>query len=136
MEITDDRGADVVLDVVPFSAQPIVDAVEVARIGGKVVLSGIKGQDEVVKLDVDKVIYKELSIKGVYSQAREAYIEAFRMLSENKYRLERLHTHEYILPNAVEALKTLGREQNTHERPICVSLHPDASTMNTLSNTD
>jgi len=136
MEITHDRGADVVLDVVPFSAQPIVDAVEVARIGGKVILSGIKGQDEVVKLDVDRVIYKELSIKGVYSQARDAYIEAFRMLSENKYRLERLHTHEYTLPNAVEALKTLGREQNTHEQPICVSLHPDTSTMNTLANVD
>ncbi|MEC7488386.1 MAG: zinc-binding dehydrogenase [Pseudomonadota bacterium] len=133
MEITNNRGADVVLDVVPFFAQPIVDAIEVARIGGTVVLSGIKGQDEIVKLDVDRVIYKELSIKGVYSQAREAYVEAFRILAENKYRLERLHTHEFMLDRAEEALQTLGRDQNTKERPICISLHPDASTMNTLS---
>jgi len=133
MEITNNRGVDVVLDVVPFFAQPIVDAVEVARIGGTVVLSGIKGQDEIVKLDVDRVIYKELSIKGVYSQAREAYVEAFRLLAENKYRLERMHTHEFTLDRAEEAVQTLGRDQNTEERPICISLHPDASTMNTLS---
>ncbi|MDC0033049.1 alcohol dehydrogenase catalytic domain-containing protein [Alphaproteobacteria bacterium] len=129
MEITSNRGVDVVLDVVPYFAHPIVDAVEVARIGGTVVLSGIKGKDEIVKLDVDRVIYKELTIKGVYSQARDAYVEAFRMLAENKYQLERLHTHEFTLDRAEEALQTLGRDQNTDEHPICVSLHPDTTTM-------
>ncbi len=46
------------------------------------------------------------------------------MLEENKYRLERLHTHEFALDDAEEALQTLGRERNPGERPICVSLHP------------
>ena len=133
MEITNNRGVDVVLDVVPNFAQPVVDAVEAVRIGGTVVLSGIKGKDEIVKLDVDRMIYKEVTMKGVYSQARDAYIEAFRLLSENKYQLERLHTHEFTLDQAEEALQTLGREINTGDHPICVSLHPDASTMNTLA---
>ena len=129
MEITNGRGVDVVLDVVPVAAKPIADAVEVARIGGTIVLSGIKGKDENVSLDVDRVLYKELTIKGVYSQAREAYVEAFRLLAENNYRLERLHTHEYPLERAEEALQTLGRERNPEEQPICVSLHPDPATI-------
>ena len=36
---------------------------------------------------------KELVLKGVYSQAREAYLEAFRLLERNDYRLERLMGH-------------------------------------------
>ena len=129
MQITNGKGVDVALDVVPGTAQPVMDAVAATRIGGTVVLSGIKGKDEVVNLDVEGVIYKEIAIKGVYSQARDAYIEAFRMLAENKYRLERLHTHEFPLASAEEAIQTLGREHNTDQQPICVSLHPDASTI-------
>jgi threonine dehydrogenase-like Zn-dependent dehydrogenase len=131
MEITKGRGVDVVLDTVPVAAQPVVDAVEVARIGGTIVLGGIKGR-QTVTLDVDRVLYKELTIKGVYSQARDAYIEAFRMLAENKYRLERLHTDEFALEDAEQAILTMARERNPERNPICVSLHPEASTMGTL----
>ena len=129
MEITKGRGVDVVLDLVPVASQPVLDAIEVARIGGTVVLSGIKGSGGGITLDVDRVLYKELTIKGVYSQGREAYLEAFRLLSDNKYRLERLHTHEFLLEDAEEAVLTLGREKNSNQQPICVSLHPDSSTM-------
>ena len=100
MAITGGRGVDVALDVVPGAASAVEDAVAATRIGGTVVLSGIKAKDQVVALDVEAVIYKELAIRGVYSQARDAYVEAFRMLAENKYRLERLHTHEYDLDDA------------------------------------
>ncbi len=129
MEITDGRGADVVVDIVPVAAQPVLDAVEVTRIGGTIVLSGIKGSGGAVTLDVDRVLYKELTIQGVYSQARDAYIEAFRLLADNTYRLERLHTHEFPLEGAEEAVLTLGRERNPDQEPICVSLHPDTTTM-------
>ena len=124
MAITGGRGVDVALDVVPGAASAVEDAVAATRIGGTVVLSGIKAKDQVVALDVEAVIYKELAIRGVYSQARDAYVEAFRMLEENKYRLERLHTHEYDLDDAEEALQTMGRERNPDAEPICVSLHP------------
>jgi threonine dehydrogenase-like Zn-dependent dehydrogenase len=129
MEITDGRGVDVVVDIVPVAAQPVLDAVEVARIGGTIVLSGIKGSGGAVTLDVDRVLYKELTIQGVYSQGREAYIEAFRLLADNTYRLERLHTHEFPLESAEEAVLTLGRERNPDQQPICVTLHPDTTTM-------
>ena len=99
-----------------------------ARIGATIVLGGIKGRQKVT-MDVDSVLYKELTIKGAYSQARASYIEAFRMLAENKYQLERLHTDEFLLEDAEEAILTLGREINIDRKPVCISLHPDASTM-------
>ena len=129
MEITDGAGVDVALDVVPGGAGPVRDAIAAARIGGTIVLGGIKGKDETVDLDVESVIYKELVLKGVYSQAREAYLEAFRLLEANTYRLERMHTHEFLLEDAARALETLGRERDTDQEPICVSLHPDPSTI-------
>ena len=129
LEITDGVGVDVALDVVPGGAGPVRDAIAAARIGGTIVLSGIKGKDETVDLDVEAVIYKELVLKGVYSQARDAYLEAFRLLEQNTYNLERLHTHEFALEDAARALETLGRESDTDQEPICVSLHPGRTNM-------
>lgn len=128
MEITGGRGADVVLDVVPVSTQPIVDAVEVARVGATIVLSGIKGPTG-VSLNVDRIIYKELQIKGVYSQGNKAYREALRILEEGPPVLNMLHTHEFDLSHAEDAILTLGREKPSSADPICITIHPDASTM-------
>ena len=64
MAITGGRGVDVALDVVPGAASAVEDAIAATRIGGTVVLSGIKAKDQAVALDVEAVIYKELVIKG------------------------------------------------------------------------
>ena len=127
MAITKGRGVDVVLDVVPAATQPVIDAVAVCRIGGTIVLSGIKGGDRTVNLDTDRILYKELVIRGVYSQARESYREAFRMLGENRYRLEMLHTHRYPLARVEEAIQTLAHERDKGAEPVCVSIHPERS---------
>lgn len=71
--------------------------------------------------------YKKLTIKGVYSPAREATIKAFRMLAENTYYLERLHADEFPLEDAEHAILALGRERDADRNPICVSLHPEAA---------
>ncbi len=128
MQITGGRGVDVILDVVPVSTQPIVDAVEVARVGATIVLSGIKGPIG-VSLNVDRIIYKELIIKGVYSQGNKAYREAFRILDEGPQGLDLLHTHEFELSDAVDAILTLGKEKQSPVDPICITLHPDVATM-------
>jgi len=128
MQITGGRGVDLVLDVVPVSTQPVVDAVEVAKVGATIVLSGIKGPVG-VSLNVDRIIYKELTVQGVYSQGNKAYREALRILEEGPQVLNLLHTHEFELNRAEEALLTLGKEKESPVDPICITLHPDASTM-------
>jgi len=121
--ITGGRGVDVVVDVVPAAPHPVLHAVEAVRVGGTVVIAGVKGKDTRVQLDTDKVLFKELTIHGVYSQGRPAYDQALRMLAENRYDLARLHTHAFPLEKAEEALLTLGGEVQGREA-ICVSLHP------------
>jgi threonine dehydrogenase-like Zn-dependent dehydrogenase len=123
LEITNGAGADVVIDVVPASPHPIIHAVEAVRIGGTIVIAGVKGKDTRVALDTDRVLFKELTIHGVYSQGRPAYEQALRILAENRYRLERLHTHSFPLERAAEAIQALGGELPGIEA-ICVNVAP------------
>lgn len=122
------RGVDVILDVVPVATQPILDAIEVARTGATIILSGIKGKTALA-LNVDRILYKELLLRGVYSQGNEAYREAFRIIAENPPELSALHTHEFKLEDAETALLTLGKERADGTDPICITLHPSAATM-------
>jgi threonine dehydrogenase-like Zn-dependent dehydrogenase len=128
MSITQGRGVDVIVDVVPIATKPIVDAVEVARIGATIILAGIKGPTA-LSLNVDRILYKELHLKGVYSQGYHAYIEAFRILIENPPNLSLMHTHEFLLSRVEDALLTFGKELHSPAEPICMTLHPDPSTM-------
>jgi threonine dehydrogenase-like Zn-dependent dehydrogenase len=123
LELTRGRGVDVAIDVVPSTPQPIVDAIGAVRAGGTIVIAGVKGGTTTVALDSDRVLFKELTIKGVYSQGSPAYEQALRMLGENQYRMERLHTHSFSLENADRAIRTLAGEV-AGEEAICVSLHP------------
>lgn len=123
MEFTGGHGVDVAIDVVPASPQPIVDAVGAVRVGGTIIIGGVKGRTTTVALDSDRVLFKEITIHGVYSQGSSAYEQSLRMLAENKYRLERLHTHAYPLELADEAVRVLAG-QVAGEHGICISLHP------------
>jgi threonine dehydrogenase-like Zn-dependent dehydrogenase len=126
--ITRGRGVDVIVDVVPVSTKPILDAVEVARVGATIILAAIKGKTA-LSLNVDRILYKELVLKGVYSQGNVAYREAFRIIEENPPELQALHTHEFKLEEAEQALLTLGKEAKNARDPICITLHPSSATM-------
>jgi threonine dehydrogenase-like Zn-dependent dehydrogenase len=125
MAITASQGADVVIDVVPAAPYPVIDAVEAARPGGTIILAAVKGGRTTVALDTDRVLFKELTLRGVYSQGVEAYRQSLRLLEENRYDLGRLHTHEFPLEQAAQAVMTLAGDV-PGEQAICVSLHPKA----------
>jgi threonine dehydrogenase-like Zn-dependent dehydrogenase len=123
MDITRGQGADVVVDAVPAAPHPVIHAVEAARVGGTIVIGGVKGSDVKVNLDTDRLLYKELTLHGVFSQGWEAYEQALRILSENRYALERLHTHDFSLADVEKAILTLGGDI-PGEEAICVAIHP------------
>src|SRR5204863_5252177 len=99
-----------------------------ARVGATIVLSGVKGPVG-VSLNVNRIIYKELQIKGVYSQGNKAYREALRILEEGPAVLDLLHTHEFELSRAEDAILTMGKELKSPVDPISITIHPDVSTM-------
>lgn len=122
MAITHGRGVDVAIDVVPGSPQPVIDAVECIRVGGMIVVAGIKGAGNTAALSTDRLLYKEITIKGVYTQGADAYREAVHFMATDLATLAPMHTHEFSLDRVEEAILRLAGELPGD--PICISVHP------------
>ncbi len=109
-ELTDGRGADVVVEVSSYATEPVVQAIDFARMGGTVVLAGTKGWKEVAGFVSDKVVMKELTIRGAIGVTRSGYANAIRLLESRRFPVERMHTHDFPLAQAELAIRTLARE--------------------------
>jgi threonine dehydrogenase-like Zn-dependent dehydrogenase len=108
-EITGGSGADVVLELTPMAAQPIRDALQAVRWGGRVVLAGLKGGTP-VELSTDVIINKALTVVGAFSVDSRAYAEAIRLIETGRFPLERMHTHTFGLSDVSRAIETLAGE--------------------------
>jgi threonine dehydrogenase-like Zn-dependent dehydrogenase len=109
-ELTNGRGADVVLDVSSYATEPIVQAIDFARMGGCIVLAGVKGFKAVPDFISDKIVMKELTIKGAIGVTRSGYASAIRLLEKRQHPVEMMHTHDFKLEDAELAIKTLARQ--------------------------
>jgi threonine dehydrogenase-like Zn-dependent dehydrogenase len=108
-EITGGAGADVALEVTPMAAQPIRDALQAVRWGGRVVLAGLKGGAP-VELSTDVIINKALTVMGAFSVDSRAYAEAIRLIETGRFPLARMHTHTFGLSDVSRAIETLAGE--------------------------
>ena len=109
-ELTDGRGADVVVDVSSYATQPVTEALDYVRPGGCVVLAGVKGFKPIPDFISDKIVMKEIRIQGAIGVTSTGYRSAIRVLESRKYPVERMHTHQFDLREAELAIKTLARE--------------------------
>lgn len=123
MAITGGRGVDVALDVTPGATQPVVDAINSVRNGGQVVLAGIKGGTKKVEIDTDTLVFREVSIKGLWTQGIDAYSQAIELLSRNYKQLAPMHTHEFPLSKVATAIEIMAGEHPGQEA-ISISIHP------------
>ncbi len=109
-EITGGRGADVVVDVSAYATQPVVDALEMVRAGGTIVLAGVKGFKQVDNFVSDLVVLKEINVRGAIGVTSSGYRSAIRLLESGRVPVERMHTHDFDLQDAETAIRTLARE--------------------------
>ena len=109
-ELTSGKGADVVLDVSSYATEPVAQSIDYVRMGGTVVLAGVKGFKEVPGFISDKIVMKEITIKGAIGVTSTGYANAIRLIESGKYPIERMHTHDFDLRDAERAIKTLARE--------------------------
>lgn len=109
-ELTDGRGADVVVDVSSYATQPVVDALSMVRTGGRVVLAGVKGFKAVEGFVSDLIVMKEIRIMGAIGVTSSGYKSAIRLLESGRVPMERMHTHNFELAEAELAIRTLARE--------------------------
>jgi threonine dehydrogenase-like Zn-dependent dehydrogenase len=109
-ELTDGVGADVVVDVSSYSTAPVADALDYVRPGGKVVLAGVKGFKPIPDFVSDKIVMKEIELRGAIGVTSSGYTQAIRLIESGRYPLARMHTHDFGLREAELAIKTLARQ--------------------------
>ena len=71
----------------------------------------------------NKVVVKELTVQGVFTQTGPHYDQAIALLARDSAKFTRLHTHSFPLDRAADAIETLAGER-AGEDAICVSLSP------------
>ncbi len=109
-ELTDGKGADVVVDVTSYSLEPIVDALDYVCPGGTIVLAGVKGFKEIPNFISDWVVLKEISIKGAIGVTSSGYQSAIRAIEDKIAPFEIMHTHNFGIEEAELAIQTLARQ--------------------------
>jgi threonine dehydrogenase-like Zn-dependent dehydrogenase len=109
-EITGGRGADVVVEVTAYATQPVAGALDYVAPGGTIVLAGVKGFKAIPEFVSDKIVMKEISVRGAMGVTYSAYASAIRLIESRRRPLEKMHTHSFPLREAETAIRTLARE--------------------------
>jgi alcohol dehydrogenase len=78
-------GADVVIDVTAKAPGALGQAVDVAKVGGTIVLAGTRGSAETPGFWPDNVVYKELRLLGALGVDTAAYQAALDLLAAERY---------------------------------------------------
>jgi threonine dehydrogenase-like Zn-dependent dehydrogenase len=109
-ELTQGQGADVVIDVSSYSTAPVADALDYVRPGGTIVLAGVKGFKAIPDFVSDKIVLKEIQIRGAIGVTSSGYRSAIRLIESGRRPLAKLHTHDFPLREAELAIRTLARQ--------------------------
>ena len=110
VEETGGRGADVVVEVSSYAAEPVAEALRYAAPRGRIVLAGVKGFKAVPEFVSDLIVVKELSIFGAFGVTTRAYDAAIRLIESGRVPLEKMHTHDFPVEQAELAIQTLAGE--------------------------
>ena len=109
-EVTHGRGADIVVDVSSYSTQPVADAVKLVKVGGQIILAGVKGFKVVDDFVSDLIVMKEATIRGAIGVTSNGYRQAIDLIESGQVDFAPMHTHDFDLQDAELAIKTLARE--------------------------
>jgi len=101
---------DVVVEVSSWATEPVCQAIDCVRPGGTVVLAGVKGFRPVPDFVSDKIVLKEITVRGAIGVTSSGYRSAIRLIESGRVPLERMHTHRFGLDEAELAIRTLARE--------------------------
>jgi alcohol dehydrogenase len=121
-KMTGGRMADLVMDVTgnPNGAATAIDLVKKR---GTVILPGLYGMDKAIPLILDKIIFKEVRVQGVFSHDFRSVLPAIQLAESGKYPLEKMVTHRYPLEEAEKAVRVAGG-MIEGEDPIKVVITP------------
>ncbi|CUA90692.1 Threonine dehydrogenase or related Zn-dependent dehydrogenase [Chelatococcus sambhunathii] len=122
MALTGGKLVDVVLDVSAGAVAPVVQAIDMVKRGGRIVLAGLKGQNKLNDFPVDKVVFREIELVGVLSAGWRPTELAIQMIGESGAELRALCSHSFPLEQATDAVRSLGRESSDGREAVHVTL--------------
>ena len=108
-DITEGKMADIVLDVTGHP-EGLIMSIDLVGSGGTIVMPGLYGLDKEIPLTIDKVIYKEVIMRGVFSHTISSVIPAIKLAESRRYPLEKMVTHRFPLAEAERAVQLVGGE--------------------------
>lgn len=106
-DLTQGRMADIVMDVTG-NPNGAISSIDLVKKRGTIILPGLYGMDREIPLILDKIVYRELRIQGVFSHDSPSVIEAIQLAELKKYPLEKMVTHRFPLMDAERAIKVAG----------------------------
>ena len=107
-DLTGGAMADIAVDVASGSTQTVLDAIEGVRSGGTIVLAGLKDQREVAGFVSDKLVFKDLTMRGVLGVSAWSFRQAIRVIASGRYDFSAWHTHTLGLEDLSHAIALLG----------------------------
>ena len=107
LELTDGKGADVVVEAVG-RGETWESAPNLARKGGTVLLFGGCPSGTTTTFEADRIHYGELHIQGAFHHTPSAVERAFRLIVYGRVSIKPLISHEMPLERAEEALQLMG----------------------------
>ncbi len=131
-KLTNGRLADVVLEVSAGATKPIVDAVDMVKRGGRIVLAGLKGKRAVEGLFTDKIVFKEIELVGVLSAGWQSIEIAIDIIRRRGAELKPLCSHSFPLARVEDAIRTLGREISNGVEVIHITLDIAGASTNAI----
>ncbi len=112
MEITDGSGADVVVDLVPGSLKPLMDAVSLIKTGGDVIIAAPKNEGGEVSYLANQLLGRSATLRGVRGHDRRSVEPALKLIASGRYPLEAMCTNVFGLDEVDTALRTSNGGQN------------------------
>ena len=107
--------ADCVIDVTG-APSAFMNSIAAARIGGRLVLAGLGGDNKEARVVLDDIVRKNLTLHASISKSPASFERATTLVERGRYELERLVTHTWGLDQVHAALKSL--EGTAEDRPI------------------
>lgn len=116
------KVADVVVDVVPGATRTVIDAIKAVRMGGTIVVGGIKGMRDIPGFKSDELLFRSATLIGALGVTSKGYQQAVGAILSDQFDFQPWHTHTLPLEKGEDAIKILGGEIATGTTPIHVSV--------------
>ncbi|WP_258000480.1 zinc-dependent alcohol dehydrogenase [Bacillus sp. Marseille-P3661] len=120
-EITKGKMVDLILDVTSGGSGPVQSSLAVANKGATIILGAYKYQ-KLSEFDIDEVIKKTITIKGVRGHSYQSVEMAIECIESGKFPIKIMNSHNYPLDQTDAALKTAGGEGEPF--PLLVTVSP------------